>query len=339
MTYLKQQGFRVIALRDVKRVISDGARPRDPLLSARYPGQKGKPLQETTEVAATRKDLAYWLENMLRYHRYTWEEAAAAAGLRVDEVKHQVQELRVNTSPPQAGERRIRLLPYPGGRHPRIGFLEGAILPQRGTKASIFLPWAPSSYIVVDLPEAIFSNLGLTYLAHTHIPTIWDMQNVWLENIDWTRGPNGDLNGSRTLPNQVTFGAVIKPSGEDIEMELWLRNGSTATLSGLRTQICILLKDAPDFNSQTNENKVFRSPVSAVRSSKGERWILTAWERCGRTWGNAPCPCLHSDPILPDCPPGQTVRVRGRLWFYEGSQLEGELERARRTFTPLPVTP
>jgi hypothetical protein len=28
--------------------------------------------------------------------------------------------------------------------------------------------------------------------------------------------------------------------------------------------------------------------------------------------------CLHSDPVLPDCAPGQTVRVAGRLLFREG---------------------
>ena len=39
------------------------------------------------------------------------------------------------------------------------------------------------------------------------------------------------------------------------------------------------------------------------------------WERCGRTWGNKACPCIHSDPVLPDCAAGETVRVRGKLWF------------------------
>ncbi len=26
-------------------------------------------------------------------------------------------------------------------------------------------------------------------------------------------------------------------------------------------------------------------------------------------------PMIHSDPQLPECAPGETVRVRGRLWF------------------------
>jgi hypothetical protein len=282
--------------------------------------------------------LSYWLENMLRYHQYAWDEAAGVTGFTVGEVRRRAQELGVTTGllPQQGAGETIWLRPYPGGRPPRIGFLDGAILPQRGTKVSVFLPWNPSSYVVVDLPEAIFSNLGLTYLAHTHIPTIWDAQNVWLENIDWNRDSSGKLSGSRSLPNDIHFGASINPSAEQIEMELWLRNGTRETLSGLRTQICVLLKGAPDFNGQTNDNKIFRSPASAVRSLKGDRWIVTAWERCGRTWGNALCPCLHSDPVLPDCPPGKTVRVRGRLWFCEGSQIDAELERAQKLFSPLP---
>src|SRR5258708_11578213 len=121
-------------------------------------------------------------------------------------------------------------------------------------------------------------------------------------------------------------------------MELWLRNDSSEKLSALRTQICVMLKGAPDFNSQTNDNKVFRSPVAAVRSAKGDHWILVAWDRCGHSWGNAEVPCMHADPVLADCLPGQTVRVRGRLWFYEGSDIENELRRAKQTFEALPAS-
>jgi len=98
-----------------------------------------------------------------------------------------------------------------------------------------------------------------------------------------------------------------------------------------------MLKGAPEFNSQINDNKIFKSPVSAVKSAKGDRWILVAWDRCGRAWGNAPVPCMHADPVLADCVPGETVRVRGRLWFYEGSDIDGEVNRAQRTFAALHV--
>jgi hypothetical protein len=71
---------------------------------------------------------------------------------------------------PLATGRQSRLAPFPGHEHPRIGFLEGAIAPLRGTKAMVFLPWDPDSYVVVDVPEAIFAGKRLLFLAHTHIP-------------------------------------------------------------------------------------------------------------------------------------------------------------------------
>src|SRR6185436_9225652 len=92
---------------------------------------------------------------------------------------------------PLTATNKLLVLPYPGGRHPRIGFLDGANDPQRETKFSVFLPWAPASYVVQDLPEAIFSNLGLTYLAHTHIPTVWSQKGVTLPPLEWKRNADG----------------------------------------------------------------------------------------------------------------------------------------------------
>ena len=83
----------------------------------------------------------------------------------------------------------------------------------------------------------------------------------------------------------------------------------------MRSQICVMLKRARGFEQQTADNKEFGKSVARVRS--GRRSIAVEWENCGRTWGNPQCPCLHSDPLLPDCKPGETVRVRGKLWFEE----------------------
>lgn len=119
-------------------------------------------------------------------------------------------------------------------------------------------------------------------------------------------------------------------------MEVWLRNFAGKDLTGpkgpggLPMQVCIMLKGAPEFNAQTNENKIFRPPVAAVRSREGNRWILTAWQNCERSWGNSRVPCLHADPKLPDCPFPKTVRTLGRLWFYEGTDINGEIERGAR---------
>ena len=336
MTYLKSQGFQVITLRDVVRYLPNTP-PADPLLTFRQSTQLAQSLPMPVEVEATRNDLGYWLKNMLEDHGYSLEEAAATSGLSMPEVEREARTLGLIGSNSMLSPRRqpesapIRLLPYPGGRHPRISFKEGAILPHRGTKASVFLPWESSGYAVVDVPEAIFSNLGLTYLAHTHIPSIWDVQNLWLDNIDWNRDASS-LSNNRTLPNQVSYGVRLTPSAKAVDMELWLKNESAQALTGLRVQVCVMLKGAPEFNRQTNENKRLTSPIAAVRSEQGNRWILTAWERCGRVWGNTQCPCMHSDPVLPDCPAGETVRVRGKLWFYDGSEIEEEISRQSKLF-------
>jgi hypothetical protein len=300
MRYLYREKFRVIALRDIEPYLPV-KEPADPMLQERFPRREPTALRMPVEQQSTRNDLDYWLANM-RQHRYSAAEVmqvcgSARAGSSID-------------APPASRH----VLPYPGGRSLRLGFQEGAINPLRGTKATVFLPWDPSSYIVIDLPEAIFSNLGLLFLAHTHLPTIWNDRNVVIENKDWIR--DGDnLRSEWKLPNEVAFGASVSPVEDRIEMELWLRNRTAEPLSKLRTQICVLLKGAAGFNSQTIANKEFGAHVTRVRSSNGSRSILTEWERCGRTWGNAQCPCLHSDPVLPDCAPGETVRVLGKLWF------------------------
>jgi hypothetical protein len=204
-------------------------------------------------------------------------------------------------------------------------------MPQRETKVSVFTPWDEGGYVVVDVPEAIFSNLGLTYLAHTHIPTLWDLQGITLPRLEWQRRADGSLSYERTLPNGITFGATVCPAATDVRMDLWLRNGTKERLTGLRVQNCIMLGYAPGFADQTNTNKVYQPPYAAVRSDDGRRWIITAWDPVQRCWGNEMCPCLHSDPQFPDCAPDATQRLRGWLSFYEGAAIEAEFQRIEAT--------
>jgi peptidoglycan/xylan/chitin deacetylase (PgdA/CDA1 family) len=315
MGYLKDRGYRVIALRDLEPFLEVSKKPADPRLQTRYRTRGESRRFLPAEMSATRSDPAYRLENMAVSHGYTAAEAAQVIGWTEAESSAAVARLA-----PQPPASKPRVRPYPGGRPLRIGFRDGAIDPLRGTKASLFLPWSPGEYVVIDLPEAIFSNLGLLFLAHTHIPTIWNERNEIIENVDWERGPEGGLRSSWRLPNGVAFGASVEPRKEDVGMDLWLSNGSEKPLSKLRTQICVLLKGSPSFNAQTNQNKIFGKTAAAVRSADEGHWMLTEWEQCGRTWGNAACPCLHSDPVLPDCAPGETVRVSGRLWFTAGER-------------------
>ena len=281
-------------------------------------------------------ELRQWLENMVWHHRFTGAEMTAATGLSAEEITAATKkfDLRQQTRPKRKPGDPLLVLPYPGGRHPRIGFLDGAIRPHRETKVSVFAPWDAASYVVVDVPEAIWWNRGggreLLYLAHTHIPTTWDKQGVKLKPLEWSRGDGGSLSVERTLPNQVAFGTRVTPGKDGVRMEMWLTNGSQEKLGGLRVQNCVMLKGAAEFRAQTNDNKVTKAPYVACRNAQGDRWVITAWKPNQRTWSNPPCPCMHSDPQFPDCPPGKTVRLRGWLSFYEGRDVQGEFARLDR---------
>lgn len=274
-------------------------------------------------LSTSEAELRYWLANMTA-HRFTLDEMSEVVGFDTNKLAQLLREPGVR---PIRATNSLLVLPYPGGRHPRIGFLDGAIDPQRETKFSVFLPWDSSSYVVQDLPEAIFSNLGLTYLAHTHIPTIWSQKGVVLPPLEWKRNADGSLESERVLPNQIAFGAKVTPGADVVRMELWLRNGTDKPLTGLRVQNCLMLKGAAGFNAQTNANKVLSSPYTACASADRRLWIITAWEECNRAWANPPVPCLHSDPKFPDCAPGEIRRLRGWLSFYEGADVETEFKR------------
>jgi hypothetical protein len=96
---------------------------------------------------------AVWFENMISYHRYSIDEVQAATGLNADEIQQAITRFHLQTEkkPGRAPGAPLLMLPYPGGRHPRIGFLDGAVDPQRETKISIFTPWDERSYVVADV--------------------------------------------------------------------------------------------------------------------------------------------------------------------------------------------
>ncbi len=274
-------------------------------------------------------DLRFWLENMLWHHRYSLDEMQAVLGLSRAEIQDALTRFDIlpENKPRRVSNAPLLVLPYPGGRHPRIGFLDGAVNPQRETKLSIFTPWDAASYVVLDVPEALWSNLGLTYLAHTHVPTIWSKQDVTLPRLEWNRRADGAFDFERALPNGIVFGVEAKPAREHVTLRMWLTNGTPQLLSDLRVQMCAMLKKARGFESQTNSNKIFKPPFAACRDASGKRWIIHAWQPIHRSWGNAPCPCLHADPKLPDTLSGATSEVRGWLSFYEGDDVDAEFVR------------
>ena len=121
----------------------------------------GSNLQAGSSVARTPShdsELRYWLENMITHHHFSVSETASATGLSHQQIEKAMQEWSIQPSPTRSSPSHLLVLPYPGGRHPRIGFLDGAIDPQRETKVSAFAPWKGGGYAVLDIPEAIWSK-------------------------------------------------------------------------------------------------------------------------------------------------------------------------------------
>lgn len=336
MKYLAVHGFTVIALRDLSRYVDPGVAPRnhEEVIHDRQLALEQKASRDNFRKPVDNRELKYWLHNMAVTHRFADSETSAATGLTTAEVATALRQFGFDSRPAPAGDR-LTIAPYPGGRHPRIGFRDGAMRPQRETKFSAFTPWDARSYVVADVPEAIWAGQGeareLLYLAHTHVPTKWTRQNITLPRLEWERRDDGSLWIERKLPDGTAFGAHVVPQATHVAMELWLTNGTPTTLGGLRVQNCVMLREAHGFNAMDNANKVEQTPFVACRNDEGNRWIITAWQHCVRPWSNPDCPCMHADPQFPDCAPGQTQRLRGWLSFYEGTDIKGEFARIAAT--------
>jgi peptidoglycan/xylan/chitin deacetylase (PgdA/CDA1 family) len=337
MKYLADNKFTVIALRDLAKYVDPAVNPNDPfgaiedrkkLIEAKRDGNNARPAKNDAE-------LKFWLENALVYHRFANAEAGAALGISAGEVAGAARRLGLDVTkrPVRKEGEPLLVLPYPGGRHPRIGFRDGMIRPQRETKVSVFAPWADGGYAVADVPEAVWfapnDQPELLYLAHTHVPTTWDKQKVILDALEWSRKADGSLALERTLPNKVTLAAFITPGKDGVRMEFRVSNGAAEKLTGLRVQMCVMLGGLSGFDARTNENKVLAAPFAACKDGTGKQWVIIGWERCGRAWGNPPCPCMHADPVVEDCLPGKTKSVRGWLSFYEGADVDTELKRLK----------
>lgn len=338
MQHLADEKYTVIALRDLAKYVDPEVVPNNPfgviddrkqLLEKKLDGSNVRPAKDEAE-------LRYWLTNMLRDHHFAHAEAGTALGMTAVEVQAAAKRLGFEAA---SKTDLVRVLPYPGGRHPRTGFRDGMIRPQRETKASVFAPWANGGYAVADVPEAVWfeptsGKPELLYLAHTHVPTHWDRKGVTLDPLEWTRNADGSLALERTLPNKVALAAKIVPGKDGVRMEFRVTNGSEQKLTGLRVQMCVMLAGLSGFETRTNDNKVLAAPFAACKDTTGKRWIITGWERCGRAWGNPPCPCLHADPVVEECPPGQSKAVRGWISFYEGTDVEAELRRLKTVAFP-----
>ncbi len=337
MQALAKGGYHVMAMRDLAKYVDWRVLPLNAydVIKDRQQAIAAGETRDNTRPA-TGAALQRWLENMAVVHQFSIGEICAATGMSAEQAQAALAAagLANRPFPARQPDQPLTILPYPGGRHPRIGFLDGAIRPQRETKFSLFAPWNDGGYVVVDLPEAIWmeqdAQRQLLYLAHTDVPTIWDQKGIRLQPLEWQRPQQHLLEVARHLPNKVSFGARVESKVDHVRMELWLRNDSDRPLSGLRVQNCVMLKGLPGFTSFTNDNKRFQPPYVACRNEAGDRWVLMAWQHCVHAWGNEHVPCLHSDPQFPDCGPGQTQHLRGWLSFYEGTDIETEFKRIEK---------
>jgi peptidoglycan/xylan/chitin deacetylase (PgdA/CDA1 family) len=336
MQYLADEKYTVISMRDLARYVDPDVLPSDPqgVIDDRKKQIENNKDLANSRAASDDAELRYWLNIALVDHRFSPAEAGAALGLTADQVNADARRLGIDLKPVTSAnaDTSLKILPYPGGRHPRTGFRDGAIRPQRETKISVFAPWGDGGYAVADVPEAVWfeptpKKPELLYLAHTHVPTFWDKQNVILDRLEWIRHPDGSLSLERRLPNQVTLASRVVPEKSGVRFEFRVLNGSETLLTGLRVQMCVMLANLGGFDQRTNDNKTFAAPFAACHDRTGKRWIITGWTRCGRAWGNPPCPCLHSDPVVEDCPPGESRQVSGWISFYEGEDIDSELRR------------
>lgn len=336
MQYLKDKDYTVIAMRDLARFAGTNVVPQD------YNGvikDRKLALKESRSRDNHRQpkseDLRAWLVNMVQHHGFTVPEVRSATGAGTKEIEAALGKWNITHTPKTPTDGSLRVLPYPGGRHPRTGFLDGAIRPQRETKLSVFLPWNPKQYVVLDVPEAIRRNdetkHGLLYLAHDHVPTMWTKQNKPLQKLEWSGPEANTWFCERVLPNGVRFGTrVTQRINHELDMRMWLNNRSDETLSQLVVQNCVMLKAAPEFAD--SKTKRIRKPYVAIRSTtKDPHWMIVAWTPCHRAWQNPPCPCIHSDPRFADCSPGDRSEVRGWFSFYHGDNIDNELDRIAAT--------
>lgn len=69
-------------------------------------------------------------------------------------------------------------------------------------------------------------------------------------------------------------------------------------------------------------------PLVAVTSSDGRHLFAISWLLCPALSFNPEIPCVHADPVIPQCSPGKRVHVRGKLYLMEGT-LDDLLHRVR----------
>lgn len=327
MHYLKSRGYKVLALRDIGRYLDGGLIPVSPeeiIVDRQTLMEEGRSRDEF-RLPQSKRALMQWAGVMKR-HGFTVAESRMVTGLDSVVMQRAMDRAKMAAAPRKA----IEVLPYPGGRHPRLGFRDGEYRPRRETKVSVFSPWDSEDYLVVDIPEAIWNITGngreLLYLAHEDVPTMWDRRELTVPTSEWYQVRDG-LECRIELPNGVVIRTRVRPAVDSVGLEMEIINGSKSVLTGLYTQNCIMLARMKGFNVQSLDHRRSAAFFTACGNQTEDKWVIYSWEKVKRDWGNLHCPCLHSDPQFDDLAPGTSQTIRGWISFFEGWDVEGEMER------------
>jgi hypothetical protein len=141
-------------------------------------------------------------------------------------------------------------------------------------------------------------------------------------------------------------GGRLTPNEDDVDLELWLENRRGKAVP-VAFQVCPVLAGTMFADgdlertwihtagtwkrmADTDRGKEFTDdPVVAVTSPDSRYVFAIAWPHPRSILTNTELGCVHADPILPECPPGRRVHVRGKLYLIEGT-LDDLLARVRR---------
>jgi len=218
--------------------------------------------------------------------------------------------------------------------------------------AWVHLPWPKAGLVMLDFPEAVFSDQGLLFLSHES----QCFHQLWpnLPKAEW-QPIDGGIAFERKLPNNLVYGGSLAAGSDNrVDMKLWGRNEDDLAIGNLQLQVCVYMPKAPQFAANTMDNKYvhlagrgwmkfpealasgvktgrwrlgWRSglpsadePLIVTESDDGHRLMAIEWgEATYSLVGNPAHPCMHADPDWPDLDPGQQCEITGRLYFYEGT--------------------
>lgn len=220
-------------------------------------------------------------------------------------------------------------------------------------------PWSDEGYLWLDFPEVIMVGDEFLYAGHGPLdhPAI---HHGPLPKAPWYEIEAG-ITFDRVMPNGLAFGGKLTrgADAQTVHMSLYVRNGTSGAIHGLKMQTCAYLRQLNGFDDRTLGNKyvhvagkgwvsladageikeetgtyrlgwrkgpaIADLPLIVSRSSEGERLVAMTWhEDTYSMVSNPNHPCMHADPAFPDLAPGEAHSIQGELIFFEGSLSEFE---------------